>query len=131
MNINVLEDIARVPREVQLAAYREIKECRMDRDMAIAYLRTLKNRSPGEAQLAINDSTMAIMGERKGRENVLKHVRKINREIEHLLEYVNSGIPLGPETAAEVRALAERLNSLCVRMQTEEAGGPEDVTDRA
>jgi hypothetical protein len=74
---------------------------------------------------------MAITGERKGRGNVLKHVRKINREIEHLMEFVNGGVPLEPEAAAEVRALAERLNLLCVRMQVEETGGLEDVTDRA
>jgi hypothetical protein len=72
-----------------------------------------------------------ITGERKGRENVLKHVRKINREMEHLLEYVNSRIPLEPDEAAEVRTLVERLNLLCVRMCADETGSPEDATDRA
>jgi hypothetical protein len=74
---------------------------------------------------------MAIMGEQKGRENVLKHVRKIKREMEHLLEYVNSGMPLEPETAAEVRELAERLNLLCLRMRADEANLPANIPDRA
>jgi hypothetical protein len=74
---------------------------------------------------------MALAGERKGRENVLKHVRKINREMEQLLACVNGGARLEPETAAEVKALVERLNQFCLRMRGEEAGVSEDVPDRA
>ena len=42
MNINIIEDIARLPQELQMDAYNTIKADEMDKKEALKYLQSLK-----------------------------------------------------------------------------------------
>ncbi len=132
MNINVLEDIARVPREVQLAAYQEIQACRMDKDMAIAYLRTVKNGAEATA-LRAQDGVAMTLCTKKGEEpDLRRHILKIGRAIERLADTMQGQARVEPAIDAEIDALIDRLNALRARGTAgSEAGGCEIDPDQA
>jgi ParB family chromosome partitioning protein len=132
MNINVLEDIARVPREAQLAAYREIRECRMDKEMAIAYLRTVKNGAEATALRAQDGVAITLCTKKSEEPDLRRHILKISRAIERLAGTMQGQARVEPAIDAEIDALIERLNALRARGKADtEAAGCEMEPDQA
>jgi ParB family chromosome partitioning protein len=121
MNVNVLEDIARLPREVQPAAYREIKTHRMDKENALDYLRGLKC-APKKIYPVARDEPMVITETIRLEQvhNIRRQIDKISRDLEGLMIYMRSG-SVEPEITAEIESMIGQLSSLCNKMKAKEA----------
>jgi ParB family transcriptional regulator, chromosome partitioning protein len=132
LNVNILEDIARVPREMQLAAYLEIRERRMDKDTAIAYLRSIKQCADEAALSSQEDGATVTICTKKGREqSVRRYIHKIGRDIQRLADTMQGQARVEPEIEAEIDALIERLNELRARANAGDAAGAETGPDQA
>lgn len=132
MNVNILEDIARVPGESQLAAYREIREHRMDKETAMAYLRNLKPGTDEAASLSQDIGVTETVPADKGLEKtVRKYILKIDRDIQRLAESMQGQAPMEPEIDAKIDELIERLNALRARTNGGDAAGAETGPNQA
>jgi len=127
MNVNVLEDIARLPREAQPAAYRVIMAQQMDKDMAIEYLRTVKNGKT-DAALAARDGAIVLTDNIRSRraQDIRKQIGKVEKDLECLVASLRSGNNgVNPEIFAEIELLIDRLSALCERLKAKTAVGRE------
>ena len=123
MNVNVLEDIARLPREVQPDAYREINAHRMDKETALDYLRVLKN-APEKAHLLAHDEqiTLAETARLAQAHNLRKQIDKIARDLEDLMDCMRGSNIVDQEIVAEIESMIGQLSSLCSKMEAMEGG---------
>lgn len=123
MNVNVLEDIARLPAVLQKTAYLAVRAAEMDKSRALRYLRSLKR----EATTAEAAETCA--GEEKMRYcGVQRHISKISKDIERLVDTVSSGNIMDREAAMpEIEKLIEMLSALYLRIKINDAEMPEGV----
>jgi len=132
LNLNILEDIARIPLEIQLTAYREIKERQMDKDTAIAYLRSIKQSTDEAVLLSQGEDATATICTKKGQEqSVRRYIHKIGRDIQRLADSMQGQARVEPEIEAEIDALIERLNALRAGANAGDAAGAETGPDQA
>jgi ParB family chromosome partitioning protein len=121
MNVNILEDIARLPREIQPTAYREIKARRMDKENALDYLRGMKNATEKAYQVARDEPIVITETVRLEQvHNIRRQIDKISRDLEGLMIYMRSG-SVEPEITAEIESMIGQLSSLCNKMKAKEA----------
>lgn len=127
MNINILEDIARLPQELQKAAYETVKEREMDKKEARKYLQAA--RQDAEV-LKLADDVKGLMqacadGDRgntdKPEKELKKHLKNLNREVEKLSVTIKAGNGIDHQKIVPaLEALIERLNMLYVEVRNEE-----------
>ena len=117
MNVNVLEDIARLDFDLQKSAYDMIQAARMDKDAAISYLRTLKVKSE-VTDLPLTDNT-AIPAGNDWEIPIRKQIRKIGREIAWLSCSMKAGTCVDREIVAEIEGLISQLSLLHNRLKSE------------
>ena len=117
MNVNILEDIARLPVELQRAAYEDIRAREMDKGKALRYLRALKKAAAAGRSL---EAPPLVPRER--RIGIRRGLRRIDAEIERLTEALGSADAAGhEEVAPEIERLIERLSALCIRLKLKDA----------
>jgi len=117
MNINVLEDIARLPVELQKPAYEEVRAEEMDKGKALRYLKSLKKAA------AAADGKALFADRADGRSpgpGIRRHIRKISRDIERLLDSVHSGERVERDAIPELERLIEKLSTLCIRIKVKD-----------
>ncbi|HUL62225.1 MAG TPA: ParB/RepB/Spo0J family partition protein [Methanocella sp.] len=116
MNINVLEDIARLPVELQKPAYEEVRAEEMDKAKALRYLKSLKKA----AAAADGKVTFAMPDGRVPSPGIQRHIRKISRDIERLLDSVHRGERVEHDVVPEIERLIEKLSTLCIRIKVKD-----------
>jgi|AGTN01.2.fsa_nt_gi ParB-like partition proteins len=133
-NVNVLEDIARLPHDVQPIAYEEIKSCQMDKERALDFLRELKNAS-GEAVPLVRDRQTSATGtlspsrlhdETAGStqaHNIRNQIDKITRDLEGLMDCMRGSNIVDREIIAEIESMIRQLGSLCTKVKAIEGDG--------
>ena len=120
MNVNVLEDIARLPAELQKASYEVVREKEMDKKEALRYLKVVKQ----EAELLkIADDTKGLM-DQYSRENQIiserdfhRYIKKIDKDLENLSVTIRAGTIKTDEVMPALEALIERLNAICAEIK--------------
>jgi ParB family chromosome partitioning protein len=123
MNVNVLEDIARLAPGLQKTAYVAVRAGEMDKGRALRYLRSLKK------QAMTAEAAETFAGVEKQRYCSLhRHIGKIGRDIERLVDTVSCGDVMDREAALpEIEKLIEKLNSLYIRIKIKDADVAEGV----
>jgi ParB family transcriptional regulator, chromosome partitioning protein len=123
MNVNVLEDIARLPAVLQKTAYLAVRASEMDKSRALRYLRSLKKEA------ATAEAAETFAGEEKLRYGGLqRHISKISRDIERLMDTVGSGDLMEREAVIpEIEKLIEKLSTLYIRIKIKDADAAEGV----
>lgn len=123
MNVNILEDIARLPAVLQKTAYVAVRAAEMDKGRALRYLRSLKREA------ATAEAAETCAGEEKMRYcGLQRHISKISRDVERLLDTVGSGDIMEHEAAIpEIEKLIEKLNTLYIRMKIKDASVSDGV----
>ncbi|BAI60970.1 putative ParB-like partition protein [Methanocella paludicola SANAE] len=115
MNVNVIEDIARLPAELQQAAYETIKDKEMDKKEALRYLKTIKEDAE-VLKMAddVKGHMQACSEEDEGHEKELKrYLKKIDRDLEKLSVTIKAGNDIDRrKVVSALKALIERLNQL-------------------
>ncbi len=108
MNIKILEDIARLPSELQKAAYVSIRAKAMDINEALRYLRGLKRHGLDAAE-----------AQQEPRLDLMRCLRKLDREIETLTDRVQAADRMSrQELMNKLEASIEKLNSLYLRLKS-------------
>jgi ParB family chromosome partitioning protein len=123
MNVNVLEDIARLPAELQKTAYVAVTAAEMDKGRALRYLRSLKKEA------ATAEAAELHAGAERARYGGLhRHISKISKEVERLMETMSSGDLREREAALpELEKLIEKLSMLCLHIKIKDADMAECV----
>jgi ParB family chromosome partitioning protein len=110
MNIKILEDIARLPSELQKAAYLSIRAKAMDINEALRYLRGLKKHG-----LNATDAAQEPRGD------LMRCLLKLDREIETLAGRAQAADRLSrQELLNKLEASIDKLNSLYLRLKSGE-----------
>jgi ParB family chromosome partitioning protein len=125
MNVNVIEDVARLPAELQKAAYEAIKAKEMDKKEALKYLKGIKQDAD---VLRMVDDAKGLMHnytdiEEIAGKDVKSYIRKIDRDVERLFDTVKSASPIDQEQLIPVlESLIERLNMLYAEVKAGKDG---------
>ena len=115
MNINILEDIARLPGELQEAAYEAVKEKEMDKKEALRYLRAIKHNVEA-LQMADDKKELMRAYSDDGDErlhctkDVKKYMEKIDESVERLLFTIKTGHIDSEQLAPALELLIGKLN---------------------
>jgi ParB family chromosome partitioning protein len=121
MNVNIIEDIARLPREMQKAAYEAVKDKEMDKKEALRYLKFVKQEA--EILLIADDAKglmQAYQEEDKPGKELFKYIQKIGRDVDKLKVTIKAGSDIDrSEIANALEALIERLNVLYSEVKDE------------
>jgi ParB family chromosome partitioning protein len=130
-NINVIEDVARLPNELQKAAYEAIKENAMDKKDALEYLRSLKNHA--EMQKMAED--VKILTATNADQSVFepttdKELRKCLKKIEKDLDQLSVRIKASEfvekrNVIPELESLIEKLYALCSEFKAQDSNSTE------
>jgi len=105
MNINIIEDIARLPVGLQMAAYEAIRSKKMDQNEALRYLGSIKNVANNIVECSHNSATPM-------NNNFDICLKKIDRDLEKLLITVKAADVDANLAASVIEKLIERLNAL-------------------
>ncbi len=125
MNINILEDVARLPWETQSAAYQVIMAQQLDKDQAIEYLRSMKKGRANAARAAQGPAIALMAPTRSGHaENVRKQIGRVERDMECLAGILKTG-GVDPEVDAEIESLIGQLSALCEKLNARYTAGRE------
>jgi ParB family chromosome partitioning protein len=123
MNVNVIEDIARLPAELQQAAYETIKDKEMDKKEALRYLRGIKQDAE---VMKIADDVKGLMqacaedAEDKPEKEVKKYLKKIDQDVEKLSVTIKAGNDIDRQNlVTALKVLIERLNLLYSEVNNE------------
>jgi ParB family chromosome partitioning protein len=118
MNINILEDIARLPEKLQRPAYDIIRSKEMDKKEALKYLILLKKDAE---LLKIADDVKGLMGSYAGEasselgvmsdKELNRYFKKINRDLDKLADKIKS-LEERESIKEELESLIDKLNSL-------------------
>ena len=126
MNIKILEDIARLPGELQKLAYTSIRAKAMDINEALRYLRAMKKHGQ-EAGPAVHTHN-----------DLLKYFAKIDRDIETLVVRLDTTGRLNvsdhegrQEVIDKLEASLEKLNLLYHRLKSRGQTSEEAARSRA
>ena len=119
MNINVIEDIARLPAELQKPAYEVIRAKEMDTKEALEYLRSIKRDAE---TLVMADDIKGLVnsyadtpatGEESYDKGMSKHLKKLDKALERLSVSVKSQNDIDKDKVVPaLELLIERLNAL-------------------
>jgi ParB family chromosome partitioning protein len=116
MNVNVIEDIARLPAELQMNAYVSIKEKEMDKKEALKYLRSVKQdailsrASDTEVQTHSSENSDKQIYPPK---DIKRNLKKIDKDVEQLSISIKAGAEIDRKTLAPIlESLIGRLNAL-------------------
>jgi ParB family chromosome partitioning protein len=127
MNVNVLEDIARLPSGLQQAAYETVRAEWWDKGRALRYLKSLKKA----AAAAEKGATLSVELGRKargGQSGLHRHLRRISTDIERLVETMASGEHVEhDEVLPEIEKLIDRLSTLCIGIKMKNVDMSEGV----
>jgi ParB family chromosome partitioning protein len=117
MNVNVLEDIARLPSDLQQPAYETVRAEEWDKGKALRYLKSLKKAAAAADKGA--ELSLALGRKARGQNSgIHRHLRRITTDIERLVESMASGdIVEHDEVLPEIEKLIDRLSTLCIRMK--------------
>nr|WP_231845198.1 ParB/RepB/Spo0J family partition protein [Methanocella paludicola] len=115
MNIKILEDIARLPSELQKTAYLSIRAKAMDINEALRYLRGLKRHGLNAAE-----------AQQEPRGDLMRCLLKLDREIEALAGRAQSADRMSrQELLNKLESSIEKLNSLYLRLKSGAGEEPE------
>jgi ParB family chromosome partitioning protein len=124
MNVNVLEDIARLPQDLQKPAYETVRAEEMDKGKALRYLKSLKKA----VSAAEKGAALSLALDRKARNNGLhRHLHRISTDIERLVESMASGEHEHDEVLPEIEKLIDRLSTLCINIKMKNVNIAEGV----
>ncbi|WP_048199107.1 ParB/RepB/Spo0J family partition protein [Methanocella arvoryzae] len=133
MNINIIEEIARLPGELQRPAYDTIRAREMDKKEALEYLRSVK-RDAEVMKLAsdVKGLMETYASNEPARMEPLTHrelkgyLKKINRNLDRLAVVAKTSGPGEREQVIPVlESLIEKLTSLYAEIKAGEAGSVE------
>ncbi|HTX43329.1 MAG TPA: ParB/RepB/Spo0J family partition protein [Methanocella sp.] len=120
MNVKIIEDIARLPAELQKMAYLTIKSKAMDINEALRYLRSMKKRHPKE--------TVPGREPLEARSDLLTYLEKIDRNIDALAGRLRMGEQQNRQDLLnKLESSLEKLNLLYARLK----GSPLEEADRS
>ncbi|WP_424358760.1 ParB/RepB/Spo0J family partition protein [Methanocella sp. MCL-LM] len=128
MNVNIIEEIARLDAELQRPAYDTIRAREMDKKGALEYLRSIK-RDAEVMKLAsdVKGLMETYASDEPGRMEPLSDrqlrgcFKKINRDLDKLVEATKTSGPGEREQVIPVlETLIERLTSLCTEIKAGE-----------
>ena len=130
-NINVIEDIARLPGELQKAAYEFIKENGLDKKDALKYLKSVKQDAE-TMKIAISDKSIATNGmdqsisEPVGDKDIQKYFKKIERDLDQLSTRIKTSEYVEKRNVIpELESLIEKLYALCSEFKAQDSGSVE------
>lgn len=125
MNINIIEDIARLPAELQKPAYEAIKVKEMDKKEALDYLRSIKRDAE---TLAMADDVKSVMesytdqtqnDEKPQVKDFSKSLKKLNKDLESLSMSVKTQDQIDDEEILPtLESIIERLNVLYAEVKS-------------
>ena len=119
MNVNIIEDVARLPAELQKAAYITIRDKEMDKKEALRFLRKLKEGLEEEAEEASEDVE----------HEVKKYLDKIYKDVDRLsLTIKSSSVLNSEEVVSTLEDLINRLNMLYMELKAGDKKGLETAT---
>ena len=130
MNINIIEEIARLPAELQRPAYDAIRTREMDKKEALEYLRIVK-RDTEVMQMATDVRGLMETYASSARDHteparnkaLNNYFKKINRNLDRLATMAKTSGPGEREKVIpELESLIEKLTSLCAEIKTSETG---------
>jgi ParB family transcriptional regulator, chromosome partitioning protein len=127
MNVNVLEDIARLPSGLQQSAYETVRAEEWDKGRALRYLKSLKKAAAmAEKGVALS---MELGRKTRGQNSgIHRHLRRISTDIERLVETMASGEHVEhDELLPEIEKLIDRLSTLCIRIKVKNVDMAEGV----
>jgi ParB family transcriptional regulator, chromosome partitioning protein len=119
MNVNLIEDIARLPQELQMDAYVTIKTDELEKKEALDYLRALKTNARAMKLSddigALASSCLDQSGEQAVSDKELRTcLKKIDRDLDRLVTSVKgSGYTDKDKVIPVLESLIEKLYSLC------------------
>jgi ParB family chromosome partitioning protein len=115
MNVNVLEDIARLPSDLQKPAYETVRAEEMDKGKALRYLKSLK-----KAAAAAEKGTELTqeLGRKNRNTGLHRRLHRISEDIERLVESMAAGEHMEhDDVLPEIEKLIDRLGTLCIRIK--------------
>jgi ParB family transcriptional regulator, chromosome partitioning protein len=125
MYVNVIEDIARLPAELQKPAYEAIKANEMDTKEALGYLKSIKQDAE---VLQIADDVQGLMqsytdnGNENAGKDAGKYIKKLDKDFERLFNTIKSGGNIDREQLVPaLESLIERLNQLYSEISIDKA----------
>lgn len=115
MNIKVIEDIARLPAELQKDAYLTIISQSMPTGEALGYLRSVKNGIKNKHHKKVDPVNIPD-------DNLVRQIEKLDQDVEDLAGYIQSTLQPGrPEVIQKIEVTLEKLGSLYERLKNESA----------
>lgn len=121
MNVNVIEDIARLPAELQKATYELIHEKEMDKKEALRYLRSVKRDAE---VLKLADDAKGLIEAYSQDEQIYsgkefsRYMKNIGRDVEKMSATIKTGAVNPAEVMPALEALIEKLNTLYVEVKS-------------
>lgn len=106
MNVKIIEDIARLPAELQRASYEFIRDKEMDTGEALRYLRKVK-AGLEETEEDAEDAGLKVK----------KYLEKIYRDVDKLSVTIKSFPVVDDEVASTIEELITRLNLLYMEVK--------------
>jgi ParB family transcriptional regulator, chromosome partitioning protein len=127
MNVNVLEDIARLPADLQKPAYETVHAEEWDKGKALRYLKSLKKAAAAAEKGA--ELSLALGRKARGQNSgIHRHLRRITTDIERLVDSMASGeIVEHDDVLPEIEKLIDRLSTLCIRIKVKNVDMAEGV----
>ena len=128
MNINIIEDIARLSASLQKPAYETIKAKEMDKKEALEYLRTIKRDADtlemaddikGLVDSYADQPATAEVGTNK---DLSRHLKKLDKDVERLSISVKSQDAIdNDQVVSALESLIERLNALYAEVKSRDS----------
>ena len=121
MNIKVIEDIARLPDELQKTAYLTIKSKEMETGDALEYLSSKKKRRMDKNDPNTQSGSSAVLSsESLPIMNLYKNVEKLDRDVDELASCLHMADRLNrQELAHKIETTMEKLSALYAKLKTE------------
>jgi ParB family chromosome partitioning protein len=124
MNVNIIEDIARLPQELQMDAYNTIKADELDKNEALKYLRSLKINADA-TNLSDDIKGLAESAQSQAETQVVTDkelsvcLKKIDRDLDRLAMSVKGSADSDREKVIPVlESLIEKIYMLCSEFRT-------------
>lgn len=131
MSVNVVQSIARLPVNLQMQSYEEIKNSEMDKKEALRYLQTVRTRC---GDLPINNQPMSVdetitLKEDINREIVLKkYLNRLDKEVDRFAMKVKAGgYNRDEEVIPAIGSLIGKLQLLYAELKADNAETGVDV----
>ncbi len=125
MNLKVIEDIARLPEDLQKTAYLTIRSNEMQTDQALKYLRSMKKGGEARNRPGKTGATSGLLlNGASPCENLAIYIEKLDRDIDELADRLQMADQLDrQELARKIEATLGKLSSLYAKLKSEASGG--------